>query len=48
MAKASINGIYKSGNMSPVYSPNSGHFMPNPYEMDLPHDQSENINWLLG
>jgi hypothetical protein len=49
MAKASISGIYKTGNdLSPVYSPNNGNFMPNPYQMDLPHDQSENINWLLG
>ena len=49
MAKASISSIYKTGNdLSPVYSPNNGNFMPNPYQIDLPHDQSENINWLLG
>ena len=49
MARASINGIYRAGNGNgtPVYSP-SGHYIPNPYEMELPHDQSESIDWLLG
>jgi len=49
MARASINSIYRTGNKSntPIYSPNNSH-VPNPYQIDLPHEQKENIDWLLG
>jgi hypothetical protein len=50
MARASINSIFRTGqgNNVPVYSPNASNFMPNPYSMDLPDGQSENLDWLLG
>ena len=49
MARASINSIYRTGNNNaPVYSPTNGNFVPNPYSMELPHDQSEDLSWLLG
>jgi len=49
MVRASINSIYRTGNKSntPIYSPNNSH-VPNPYQMNLPHEQKENIDWLLG
>ena len=47
MARAALGGIHSTNHQAPnIYSGNSQ--MQNPYKMEMPHGDQEDISWLLG
>ena len=47
MARAALGGIHSTNYQAPnVYTTNNG--VKNPYEMENPYGDKEDISWLLG